>query len=156
MATDPGRNDRSIVIVGGGIAGLYAAYLLGLLKHDVQLFEMSGRWGGRIDSEVFKLDRKNDFVAEFGPMRFEAHLQERLRGLCFQLGIGFEAFSPTSAPVGTTQYDLTATEESLESPADLLQWAVLKMFFEADIKTELVQCLVNGFTACDLFDDAVC
>jgi hypothetical protein len=137
VATDPGRNDRSIVIVGGGIAGLYAAYLLGLLKRDVQLFEMSDRWGGRIDSEVFKLDPKNDFVAEFGPMRFEAHLQERLRELCFQLGIGFEPFSPTSAPVGTTHYDLTATEESLESPADLLQWGVLKMFFEADIKRQL-------------------
>jgi len=137
VPTDIGRKDRSIVIVGGGIAGLYAAYLLGRLDYHVQLFELSDRWGGRIDSQIFKLDGRNDFIAEFGPMRFEAHLQERLRRLCFHLGIDFEPFSPTSAPVGTTHYDLTATEESLKSPADLLQWAVLKMFFKEDVKTQL-------------------
>jgi monoamine oxidase len=135
--TEPGGKDRSIVIVGGGIAGLYAAYLLGLLKYDVQLFEMDNRWGGRIDSRVFKLDGADSFIAEFGPMRFEARLQERLRRLCFHLGIDFEPFSPTSAPISTTHYDLTATEESIKSPADLLQWAVLKMFFEDRVKREL-------------------
>lgn len=127
----------SVGIVGGGIAGLYAAYLLGRLGHDVQLFELSDRWGGRIDSRRFELDDSQDFIAEFGPMRFEAHLQARLRRLCFHLGIGFESFSPTRAPIGTTHYDLTEIEESFASVAHLLQWAVLRMFFEDDIKDEL-------------------
>lgn len=136
---DSDQENRSIVIVGGGIAGLYAAYLLGRLNYSVQVFEGDDRWGGRIHSEVFEVEGGANFVAEFGPMRFEAHLQERLRRLCFHLGIGFESFSPTQAPIGTTHYDLTATEESFESPADLLQWAVLKMFFEEDIASDLRQ-----------------
>lgn len=137
VPTEPDQEGRSIVIVGGGIAGLYAAYLLGRLKYDVQVFEMSDRWGGRIHSEVFKVKGGEDFIAEFGPMRFEAHLQERLRRLCFHLDIDFESFSPTRAPIGTTHYDLTATEESFKSPADLLQWAVLKMFFETAVAPRL-------------------
>jgi hypothetical protein len=127
----------SVVIVGGGIAGLYTAYLLGRVGHDVQLFELSNRWGGRIDSRRFELDDSHEFIAEFGPMRFEAHLQARLRRLCFHLGIGFESFSPTGAPIGTTHYDLTEIEESFKSVAALLQWAVLRMFFEDDIEGEL-------------------
>lgn len=136
---ESGQENRSIVIVGGGIAGLYAAYLLGRLNYSVQVFERSDRWGGRIHSEVFEVEGGENFVAEFGPMRFEAHLQERLRRLCFHLGIAFESFSPTQAPIGTTHYDLTATEESFESPAELLQWAVLKMFFEEAVASELRQ-----------------
>jgi Flavin containing amine oxidoreductase len=133
------QENRSIVIVGGGIAGLYAAYLLGRLNYFVQVFERSDRWGGRIHSEVFEVEGGENFVAEFGPMRFEAHLQDRLRRLCFHLGIDFESFSPTQAPIGTTHYDLTATEESFKSPADLLQWAVLKMFFEEEVALDLCQ-----------------
>jgi Flavin containing amine oxidoreductase len=136
---ESGQENRSIVIVGGGIAGLYAAYLLGRLNYSVQVFESSDRWGGRIHSEVFEVEGGENFVAEFGPMRFEAHLQERLRRLCFHLGIDFESFSPTQAPIGTTHYDLTATEESFKSPADLLQWAVLKMFFEEKVASDLRQ-----------------
>jgi hypothetical protein len=126
------------VIVGGGIAGLYAAYLLGRLEHEVQLFEIStDHWGGRIDSHRYELDGEHDFIAEFGPMRFEIDLQQRLRRLCFHLGIDFESFSPTSAPIGTTHYDLTKTEESFESVAELLEWAVLRMFFEDEVKDAL-------------------
>jgi len=137
--TASGQENRSIVIVGGGIAGLYAAYLLGRLNYSVQAFERSDRWGGRIQSKVFEVEGGENFVAEFGPMRFEAHLQERLRRLCFHLGIGFESFSPTQAPIGTTHYDLTVTEESFKSPADLLQWAILKMFFEEEVALDLRQ-----------------
>ena len=101
LASSPKR--RSIAIVGGGIAGLYAAYMLGRLGQDVQVFEVSpDHWGGRIESCSFDLGDGHAFIAEFGPMRFETDLQQRLRSLCFHLGIDFEPFSPTSAPIGTT------------------------------------------------------
>ena len=128
----------SVVIVGGGIAGLYAAYLLGRLGQEVQLFEVStDHWGGRIDSHRYELDGEHDFIAEFGPMRFETDLQQRLRRLSFHLGIEFESFSPTSAPIGTTYYDLTKTEKSFASVAELLEWAVLRMFFANHVKDDL-------------------
>lgn len=126
------------MIVGGGIAGLYAAYLLGRLGQEVQLFEVSpDHWGGRIDSHRHELDGEHDFIAEFGPMRFEIDLQQRLRRLCFHLGIDFESFSPTSAPIGTTHYDLTKTEKSFESVAELLEWAILQMLFANHVKDDL-------------------
>jgi hypothetical protein len=132
------KQRRSVVIVGGGIAGLYAAYLLGRLGQEVQLFEVSTHhWGGRIDSHRYELDGEHDFIAEFGPMRFEIDLQQRLRRLCFHLGIDFESFSPTTAPIGTTHYDLTKTEKSFASVAELLEWAVLRMFFANHVKEDL-------------------
>lgn len=118
------------MVVGGGVAGLYAAYLLGRHGLRVQLFEASDHWGGRIDSRSYPVDGKHDFIAEFGAMRFEADLQERLRGLCFHLGIEFEEFSPTRAPTNPTHHDLTETEQSFESVLDLLEWAILRMFFD--------------------------
>ncbi|MGO8907125.1 MAG: FAD-dependent oxidoreductase [Solirubrobacteraceae bacterium] len=145
LASSPER--RSIAIVGGGIAGLYAAYMLGRLGQDVQVFEVSSdHWGGRIESCSFDLGDGHAFIAEFGPMRFETDLQQRLRSLCFHLGIDFEPFSPTSAPIGTTHYDLTEEEESLKSVAQLLEWAVLRMFFErnAAVKGKLAKLKNDG------------
>ena len=138
---------RSIAIVGGGISGLYAAYMLGRLGQDVQVFEVSpDHWGGRIESRSFDLGDGRAFIAEFGPMRFETDLQQRLRSLCFHLGIDFEPFSPTSAPIGTTHYDLTEEEESLKSVAQLLEWAVLRMFFErnAGVKDKFAKVKDDG------------
>jgi hypothetical protein len=97
-------------------------------------------WGGRIESQRFELgsgDHRHDFIAEFGPMRFEADLQVRLRRLCFHLGIAFRSFSPTTAPLGTTHYELTEIEESFDSVTHLLEWAVLRMFFEHEVKGRL-------------------
>ncbi len=144
-STARGPSDPSIVIAGGGIAGLYAAYLLGRLGYDVQLFELSeDRWGGRIDSRTFRRDDSPDFIAEFGPMRFEPDLQVRLRRLCFHVSIAFDPFSPTTAPSSTTHYDLTETEQSLRSVADLLKWAVLRMFFAGEIRDELDRIRASG------------
>lgn len=78
-------NRRTILIAGGGIAGLYAARELAA-RDDISkivLLEASpARWGGRIETE--QLD---GFTAEFGPMRFEPALQPLFDALA--------AFAPT-------------------------------------------------------------
>ncbi len=50
----------SVIIIGGGLAGLYAASMVSIRKPDVHIhiFESSNRWGGRIFTV-----RKNGFAA---------------------------------------------------------------------------------------------
>src|SRR5689334_6807030 len=118
-----------VAVVGGGIAGLYAAYRLGLAGCTVTVLEQGDRWGGRIESIRMPAVGGHSFVAEFGPMRFEPELQQQLLELAQHLGIDFVPFAPTTAPVSPTHYDQTDTEASFERSSDLLMWAVLRMFF---------------------------
>ena len=59
------------VVVGGGIAGLSAAYTLQKLAREagralrLTVLEASGRWGGKIQT-----DRIHGFVIEAGPDTF--------------------------------------------------------------------------------------
>lgn len=39
---------KKTAIIGGGITGLFCAYVLAQQKHDVAVFEATNRWGGRI------------------------------------------------------------------------------------------------------------
>lgn len=48
LIEDPAQFDDEVVIVGGGIGGLYAAYQLKKNRVPFRLFEASGRLGGRI------------------------------------------------------------------------------------------------------------
>jgi phytoene dehydrogenase-like protein len=82
-----------IVIVGGGIGGLYAAYLLGLDGYPVTVLERSDRWGGRIESVPLPDPSPDSFIAEFGPMRFEPGLQEKLRMVASDLQLEFIPFA---------------------------------------------------------------
>ena len=60
---------KKVCVIGGGIAGLVAAYELVQANQDVALFEASPRFGGRILTERF-----GDTHAEFGAMRIpEVH-----------------------------------------------------------------------------------
>jgi vacuolar-type H+-ATPase subunit H len=131
-ANMPGSSRRpetpAVKIVGGGIGGLYAAYLLGKHSYSVELFEQGPEFGGRIESK-----RAGPFIAEFGPMRFEPDLQDSLRRLAFHLGLGFTFFAPTHAPVSPTHHDITDREDTFRDPVDLLEWAILKMFFQFEI-----------------------
>ncbi len=56
----------SVIIIGGGLAGLYAASMVSIRKPDVHIhiFESSNRWGGRIFTV-----RKNGFAFEGGAGR---------------------------------------------------------------------------------------
>ena len=65
--TDTIEDIADVVIVGGGIAGMYCALKLAQHKRKVILLEASpDHWGGRI--RTVEMDK---FVAEYGPMRFE-------------------------------------------------------------------------------------
>jgi monoamine oxidase len=59
------RRRKSVCIVGGGIAGLAAAYELATLNHRVTLLEASARWGGRIFTYRFS----DGTYGELGAMR---------------------------------------------------------------------------------------
>jgi phytoene dehydrogenase-like protein len=119
----------TIVIVGGGIGGLYAAYLLGKAGYPLTVLEQGDRWGGRIESVMLPPGSDSPFIAEFGPMRFEPGLQERLVALANDLGLAFTPFAPTTAPANPTDYELSDIEASFSTTSQLLMWAVLKMFF---------------------------
>jgi hypothetical protein len=50
-AVEP-STDHDVVIVGGGVSGLYAAYTLKNLGYDVLILEASNRHGGRLYSDT--------------------------------------------------------------------------------------------------------
>ncbi|MDE2605868.1 MAG: FAD-dependent oxidoreductase [Burkholderiales bacterium] len=72
-----------LTILGGGLAGLYAAYLLeqhGI--HDYLLIEARPRWGGRIDAASSGAD-----AFDLGPTWFWPALQPQLDHLVRDLGL---------------------------------------------------------------------
>jgi hypothetical protein len=123
-----------VVVVGGGVAGLYCAWKLSEESPDrkdrkVGLFEATGRWGGRIETKMF-----GPFPAEFGPMRYEDPVQERLMVLLGNLDLGTEEFEPYQAerpdfPV----YDLTDSEkgpppfENRHDTLELLKLGIIRV-----------------------------
>jgi monoamine oxidase len=60
-----GRQRKRVCVIGGGVAGLTAAYELLKLGHDVVLLEASGRFGGRILTHYFA----DGTYGELGAMR---------------------------------------------------------------------------------------
>ncbi|HEX2051040.1 MAG TPA: NAD(P)/FAD-dependent oxidoreductase [Actinomycetota bacterium] len=58
---------KKVGVVGGGVAGLTAAYELSQLSHQVTVFESTDRWGGRIWTERF--GEADGPYAELGAMR---------------------------------------------------------------------------------------
>jgi monoamine oxidase len=118
-----------VVIVGGGIAGLYCAWELG--RHGdfaVTLLETRHAFGGRIESGML-----DGFVAEYGPMRFEPGIQRRFVALCEALDLlgELEPFPEmTPEAVEWPKYQLDSDEEGLSTLA-LLKRGVLGMFEEA-------------------------
>ncbi len=77
-----------LVIVGGGIAGLSAAYYASKkLPHaEITLLESSGRWGGKIVTDRVTFD-DGQFIIEGGPDTFLATKPWGI-ALCNELGLG--------------------------------------------------------------------
>lgn len=73
-------SSRKIAIVGGGLAGLYAAYRLQRLGIDWELFEARPRLGGRILSTPAG-------GIDLGPTWFWPDCQPRLQALAGELGL---------------------------------------------------------------------
>jgi oxygen-dependent protoporphyrinogen oxidase len=70
-----------VAVIGGGIAGLAAAYDLHARGLSVGLFEASARWGG-----VIRTERAEGFLMEGGPDALLAQKTEALQ-LCRELGL---------------------------------------------------------------------
>lgn len=78
---------RHVIVIGGGIAGLSAAYYASLLKGtQVSLIESSDYWGGKITTDRVPLD-EGQFIIEGGPDTFLATKPWAV-ALCKELGIG--------------------------------------------------------------------
>jgi len=77
-----------IVIIGGGIAGLSAAYYATKKDPDAQitLLESSERWGGKITTDRVTFD-DGTFIIEGGPDTFLA-TKPYATALCKELGLG--------------------------------------------------------------------
>ncbi len=75
---------KRIVVIGGGIAGVTAAWELARAGADFTLFEASGRLGGIVETV-----REAGFVIECGP---DAWVTEKpwARALCVELGLAGE------------------------------------------------------------------
>jgi monoamine oxidase len=72
------------LIVGGGLAGLYAAYRLEQAHIPYLLWEAQPRWGGRIDA--LPLEDHAALGVDLGPTWFWPH-QDRMQRLCSELGL---------------------------------------------------------------------
>ncbi|WP_395056808.1 flavin monoamine oxidase family protein [Flavobacterium sp.] len=114
---------KNILIAGGGISGLYSALQLSQRGHNVTIIEAApNHWGGRIETTIL-----DEFVAEWGPMRFETQLQPKFGKLIDDLKIELIPFNgPKANPSPFPQYDLPLQEQNLDA-LDLLRRGILLM-----------------------------
>ncbi len=81
-----------VVVVGGGLAGLNAAYLLESQGLKVQVVEASDRVGGRL-----RTGRTSDYQGEFGGSEVGTNYG-RIRDACARYKVGLHTNGPKSAP----------------------------------------------------------
>ena len=83
-------SQTKVAIVGAGMAGLVAAWLLRRAGACVRVYEASNRVGGRV--KTLREDFTHGLFAEAGAMRIpEQHLLTR--GLCCRLGLALDEFT---------------------------------------------------------------
>ena len=83
----------TVVVVGGGITGLAAAYALGRAGIPTLLVEATDRLGGKVRTE-----RVDGFLVESGPDSFISYRPAALE-LCRELGLGDAIIAPTDPRV---------------------------------------------------------
>lgn len=155
---------KRVAIVGGGITGLYCAWVLGEQQgYQVDLFETSNRLGGRI--RTVRLDKNNNelgeawtdsnlnFYVEFGPMRLELDKQLLVKALLDELGIrpkpeGKEPegksylvpFPSYTSPASEhdPKYDLRPEEEG-KSPMELMILAFARILAHLEMPAQEAQ-----------------
>jgi oxygen-dependent protoporphyrinogen oxidase len=79
---------KRIIVVGGGIAGLSAAYYASITNYysQITLLESDSRWGGKITTDRVSFD-DGHFIIEGGPDTFLASKPWGV-ALCKELGLG--------------------------------------------------------------------
>ena len=87
MNRNTSPNSSSIVIVGGGITGLSAAWNLQQQGVSYVLLESSARWGGKIRTETVAHDSDQSFIIEAGP---DSVLTQKPWALELALALGLE------------------------------------------------------------------
>jgi len=76
------------IVIGGGLSGIYAAFLLTEKKRSVVLLEARSRLGGRILSPEHQ-----DFFADLGPSWYWPTMNPRVHSLIQVLGLtGYPQF----------------------------------------------------------------
>src|SRR5437667_12901672 len=98
--------EPSVVVVGGGIAGLYCARELAECRYTVTVLEIRDEFGGRVETaqpKGFESPASNlttqCMTAELGPMRFEVPIQPLFCKLCNgDLELDLRKFRPTGEP----------------------------------------------------------
>ena len=130
-----------VVVVGGGIGGMYCSLKLAQKQLRVALFEKSNRWGGRI--ETVRMGKGSEFKAEFGSMRYEEKGQKLLRSLLEELQLEYSPFPEyQSSKPKWPDYHIQDPEEERwqEDPLDLLRMGILKvlgLYRDGMSKTEM-------------------
>ena len=88
----------SVIVVGGGAAGLAAALMLRRHGIDVTLFEAEPRAGGRIAG-----DEIDGFRIDTGAQMFSSTYAAAVR-LCEELDVPLEPFSPRIASTARADF----------------------------------------------------
>jgi oxygen-dependent protoporphyrinogen oxidase len=91
------NNNAHIVVIGGGITGLSAAWELQRQDNDLHftVLESTEHWGGKVDTARLPAPQGGEFVVDGGPESFITRKPE-VWELAHELGIGDQIIDPGS------------------------------------------------------------
>ena len=132
--TSEPRSSHSVAIVGGGLAGLTAAYYLRAARPDwhVTIFERHTRVGGKVRSSS-----RGGFTFDWGPNGFLTNVEDTLR-LVWDLGLGEELQPASDAAKLRYLYRDGALRELPSSPQAFLRTSLLSAQAKAKAALEFV------------------